>query len=44
MNQIDPKAPQIKGPQMLYNWKRIDFKGFTPPADIPLEETEAGDE
>lgn len=37
MNRVDPKAPKIKSPQMLSNWKRENFKGLEL-QDPPLEE------
>lgn len=47
MNRVDPKAPKISGPSTYFNWKRGDpkkgippFKGFEPPADTPLRDTE----
>lgn len=44
MNEVDRKAPKIAGPSMISNWKTAGFPGFTPPADVPLSETQDPDE
>jgi len=40
MNAADPKAPAIKGPQVYFNWKKLDFKGYRP-SDFEKDEDDA---